>query len=319
MTRSNSVTHHAWPGFQPDGGLLLALTPSLHWLPGSSSLALDGQRFFAKRELHVTLLNGAVGSQLRNRLGVDAVRCHFESQDWAIARTSEGQLLHKIKSDGPQPVLCGSIIERLYLPALGRFRSALARAAKMDVPEVLPHVTLYVAGDPGGIGLPDLAAVETAHLAYVRLPGICNRVPPRLSQALIAVYRAAHYVIRDETPITLRIGQRSTAMEELLRRNVASRAIVVTAFNPFSEATDSRANSLRQQMLVHALADEGLQVLEAEGRDTEGVWPPEPSLLVFATEPAFEDRLLRDYEQHAIVVITRGEPVALALHPDHRT
>ena len=318
MTSSRDATAMAWPGFQPDGGLLLPLPTSVVSLPCLGSLDMDGQRFIAKLELHVTLLNRVLGTSLREVLGVDTVRRYFEAQEWTTTRTGDGQLLHQIKHDGVQPLVCGSIIERVHLPALSRFRAALGLAAKMDLPEVLPHVTLYAAGDPVGIGLPDLAALNAAKLADIRLPGIKNRLPPPLSQALLAAYQATHFVIDVKPPIALKIGAASSSMDLLLQDHNSKRAIIVTAFNPFSEATDPRANSLRQQMLRCALDHAGLQVLDAEGRDPECQWPTEPSLLVFGAEPAFEDSLLRDYEQHALVVVTPGDPVALVMHPDHR-
>lgn len=308
----------AWPGFKPDGGLLLLLPPEIVPLPCCASLDLDGQRFIAKLELHVTLLNRVLGTTLREVLGVDTVRCYFDEQDWTITRTGDGQLLHKIKHDGIRPLACGSIIELAHLPALSKFRAALARAAEMDVPALSPHVTLYAAGDPVGIGLPDLAALKAAKVADLRLPSIANRDPPSLSQALLAAFQSAHFVIDVKPAITLKIGERSPRMNHLLQHHDSRRAIILTACNPFSELTDPRANSLRQQMLRCVLDDAGLQVVDAKGRDPECQWPTEPSLLVFGTEPAFEDRLLRDYEQHALVVVTPGDPVALVLHPDHR-
>ncbi|MGV8943823.1 DUF3293 domain-containing protein, partial [Thermomonas sp.] len=212
----------------------------------------------------------------------------------------------------------GSITERLDVPALASFRSALAHAAQMDVPELLPHVTLYAAGDPAGIGLPDLAALQAAHVAHLRLPGIGNRAPPPLPQVLLEDYQAAHYVIGVKPSITLKIGEASPRMDALLQNQHSRRAILMTAYNPFSESSDFRANSLRQQMLRHWLRDAGMQVFDAESLDPDGQWPAEPGVLVFGTEPAFEDRLLRDFEQHALVVVTPGDPVALVLHPDHR-
>ena len=195
MTRSPSGSGPAWPGFQPDGGLLLRLPQDMFPIRAVRSLELEGIHFGVKPELHVTLLNRALGTMLRDALGVDAVRKSFEDQDWAIGRIGDGQLLHKIKLGSPRSVACGSIIERLELPSLARFRAALAWAAKVEIPEVLPHVTLYAAGDPVGIGLPDLAAVTAAHVADVRLPGSCNRTPPPLSRALIAAYEEARYAI----------------------------------------------------------------------------------------------------------------------------
>ncbi len=317
MTCSIPATEIVWPGFQHDGGLLLPLPAGIVSLPCGGSLELDGERFVAKQELHVTLLNRALGNVLRNALGMDTVRRYFEDQNWVINRTGDGQLLHKLKQTAMQPLACGSIIERLDVPALAAFRTALAHAAKLDVPALLPHVTLYVAGDPAGIGLPDLAALHAAHVANVRLPCIGDRAPLLLHE-LLAAYQAAHFVIEVTPPITIKIDEASLRMDTLLQEYGSKRGIIVTAFNPFSDAVDSRANDLRQQMLCHALDDADFHALDAQGIDPQGRWLPERSLLVFDTEAAFEDRLLQDYEQHSLVVVTRGKPAAIVLHPDHR-
>lgn len=164
----------------------------------------------------------------------------------------------------------------------------------------------------------DQAALHTAHVVDIRLPGIGNRPLPPLSRGLLAAYQAAHFIIDVKPPITLQVGEASPRMDALLREYDSKRAIIVTAFNPFSEPSDSRANNLRQQILRHALDDAGFQMLRAEGVDPRGHWPPERSLLVFDTEAAFEDRLLQDYEQHALMVVRPGKPAALVLHPVHR-
>jgi len=163
-----------------------------------------------------------------------------------------------------------------------------------------------------------MAAYEASRIASLRLPGVCNRPAPRLPSALLDAYKATDFPIVDPA-ITLRVGQPSAQMDAELCAKSATRASVVTAYNPFSEDTDPRANDLRQQMLRSALQSAGLDVRVAEGRDPSGIWPPEPSLLVMGTDPTLEVRLLRDYEQHAIVVIGQGEPIRLTLHPDHRS
>ena len=316
MTFSNDSALLTWPGFRADGGLLLPIRSSGEWLSGPDLLEGEGMPLERKDELHLTILNRATGSLLRSQLGDDAIARLFEDEDWTIRRTGEGHLLRKVKTDLGCSTVCESVIECLDLPALAQFRHALSRVAGTPIPEVLPHITLYVAGDAAGIGLPDMASYEASRIASLRLPGVCNRPAPRLPSTLLDAYKATDFAI-DDPAITLRVGQASAQMDAELRAKNATRASVVTAYNPFSEETDPRANDLRQQMLRHALQSVGLNVRVAEGRDPSGMRPREPSLLVMSTDPALEDRLLRDYEQHAIVVIEQGEVIRLALHPDH--
>lgn len=317
MTGPTPGAFGAWPGFRPDGGLRLEVPSELMARPCSRVLESEGVRFHRKPEFHLTLLNRPLGAVLRGLLGEERIRSIFGDQDWMIRRTGEGHLLRKVELDGTQSLACGSIIEQVGLSALTAFRRALGSSAGMEVPDVLPHVTLYTAGHAAGIGLADMASFEAARVARLRIPGVCNRHAPDLPTMLLQAYEATEFVIGEPAAI-LRVGHASVAMDSAFRDNGTTHAIVVTACNPFSETTDPRANELRRHMLRDELQRAGLPVCHAEGRDPAGVWPPEPGLLVFGTSRELEDRLLRDYEQHAIVVVEQGEPVGLALHPDHR-
>lgn len=311
--RGEPVTRATWPGFL-NGGLLLPL-PGAWFVPAAAHLQWQALKFGVKHEYHVTLLNQAVAGRLRAALGDAQVRRCFEAQDWEIARTGDGTLLCKEPTGQGSPVACASVIEHIELPALRQFREALARAAGMEVPSVPAHVTLYAAGDAGGIGLPDHASLRRMQAATFRLPGIANRAAPPLKPQQRAAYCAANYAL-DALATSVRIGNHCPIVDaELERRNV-TRAAVVTAFNPFSARADAPGNELRQQWLAAFLKGEGLEVADAEGRDPDGGWSPEPSLLVFGTTQALEERLMRDFEQHAVVVVERGVPARLALHPD---
>ena len=90
----------------------------------------------------------------------------------------------------------------------------------------------------------------------------------------------------------------------------------MSACNPFSEAGSETANQLRHCMLETAMRSLGLPTLPAEGRDPTGKWPPEASLLLIGNTPAQEFQLLRDYEQHAAVLLQHGQPAELVYHPN---
>ena len=70
--------------------------------------------------------------------------------------------------------------------------------------------------------------------------------------------------------------------------------------------------------MEHAVQSLGVSVLPADGRDPAGEWPPEASLLLIGTAPEQELQLLRDYEQHAAVLLQAGRPAELVYHPDTR-
>ena len=301
-----------WPGFQ-NGRLLLPL-PDVWFLPEASHLQWKGVRLTLKKEFHVTLMNQALATRVRDALGERQIKKVYEEENWAITRTGDGSLLQDEQITSTRGKASASIIEHIKLPALTRFREALALAASIEIPQVPAHVTLFTGGDDRGIGLANLQALRSAELATLRLPGTGNRSAPPLHEQQHAAYCAADYAL-DVLDTSVHIGARCPIVDaELVRRGV-DRAAVLTAFNPFSAQADDAGNELRQQWLGAVLLKEGLEVVEAEGRDPDGQWKPEPSLLVFGTTRELEDRLLCDFEQHAAVVVERDAPARLVLHP----
>lgn len=301
-----------WPGFRDDG-LALPLPPA--WFnPVATRLEWGDDVLEAKPEFHVTLLDQSSGAAVREALGTERVREMFEGAGgWDPASTGEGVLVRKQARQ--RTGTTASIIERVALPALHRFRAEVARAAGIELARAPAHVTLYTAGDTQGIGLDSEQELEDATVARFRLPGIANRPAPRLDDAQKAAYCAADYAL-DAFDTHVRIGEHCRFLDAQLERRDAARATIVTAFNPFSAACAEAGNELRQQWLQAVLRNQGLDFVDAEGRDPDGAWSPEPSLLVFGTTPALEHTLLRDFEQHAVVAIERGARAALVLHPD---
>lgn len=312
---SKLVDQLRWPGFQH--GRLLLRMPDAWFVPDAAYLQWERLRLPVKMEFHVILLNQALATRIRDALGDRPIKQLFEEETWEISRTGEGALLRKDKNAIKGSAPCASVIEHITLPALARFRDALGRAASIEVPRVPPHVTLFAGGDGRGIGLPNHQALRTAQVATLRLPGIGNRSAPPLPEQQQVAYCTAEYAL-DALETSVHIGARSPIIDAELVRRGADRAAVITAFNPFSAKADDVGNALRQQWLRAVLRKERLEVAEAEGRDPDGHWAPEPSLLVFGTTPELEDRLLRDFEQHAIVVVERDAPARLVLHPDQR-
>jgi hypothetical protein len=154
-----------FPGFGPDGTLVLPL-PRAVWRPPAAAVILDGCAFEPKRELHVTLVGTALGARLAAAfadgvLAIADVARDFDALDWGFARSGAYRLLAKDKRRGPgAPRHARSIVELVRLPAMTRFHRRLA--ARLGVATVVPppHVTLWVHGDPAGIGVPSEAELE---------------------------------------------------------------------------------------------------------------------------------------------------------------
>ncbi len=303
------------PGFR-DGGLIVPL-PAGWFSPPAPTIEVDATRFRVKPEFHVTVFNRVTGRRVQDALPLERIRQLFESEDWTPARTGDGVMLRTRQRRDGRDVERMSLIELVELPGLNRFRAAIAAACGIDLPEVPPHVTLFTAGDSSGIGLASLQALRDCAQFRFRLPAIAPRTPPMPSAALLDAYRDAAYAI-DGLAATVRIGERCAAIERECERIGVSRASIVTASNPYSAPSDSDGNRLRQRWLAAELRGAGLSVLQAEGRDPAGRWSSEESLLVIGSTPGLDDRLMRAYEQHAVVVVEAGGAAQIVLHPDSR-
>lgn len=305
----------AWSGVREDGGLLLPLPAGdlLTRLP--EVIDLPECRLERKSEAHVTALNREWGARLVSSLGLAAIEQAFLAEDWTLARTGNARLLRKTKDTTSGPLDSWSLIEELKMPAMASFRGRLSEALAIELPAVLPHVTLYVSGDLAGIGLPDMSTVEACTIAHLRIPSVAPRHPPELSAALLAAYRATGFVVT-APDIRLKVDEASPAMDQLLTEHAVDRAILISADNPFSEAYAIEANQIREAMLRADVMAMGFEVMEAVGRDPECRWHPEASLLVLGTTEPTEHKLLMDYEQHAILIVERGRPVRLQVHPE---
>ena len=157
-----------WPGFREDGSLALPLDPEPLLPPAMPlRLRLDGQVLERKRELHMTLLGRDAGDALRAQLGEDRIRALFESVEWRPCGTGRYALLHKAKQEWNGPVQAWSLIEHLQAPGFAEFRYLLSQASGLGVDCGVPHATLFVAGDPYGIGLPDLVAYRACFVREV--------------------------------------------------------------------------------------------------------------------------------------------------------
>lgn len=165
-----------WPGFRDDGSLALPL--DIHaFLPASMPLRLriDGRVLERKHEVHMTLLGRQAGARLRGALGDERVRALFSGYDWHPRGTRRYALLHKSKDEWNGPLEAWSVIEHLQEPAFAAFREELARASGVALDSGVPHATLYVAGDPYGIGLAD---VKSYLECFVREVGTAEVGPP---------------------------------------------------------------------------------------------------------------------------------------------
>ena len=158
--------HPQWPGFSVRGSLLLPL-PQAAFQALPASFEGDGISLTRKPEFHVTLFDRAVGARLHAPQdgGAAAARLPalFATLDWRWRLTGERWLLLEAKPGGP----AHSVVELLDMPAFARLRTQAGELLGEALPEAPAHVTLYVAGDPIGIGIDSVATFERLRLRRV--------------------------------------------------------------------------------------------------------------------------------------------------------
>jgi hypothetical protein len=134
-----------------------------------------------------------------------------------------------------------------------------------------------------------------------------------LDPQLLAAYLVAEYVVLGEPELVLRIGEASDALDALLAADGAESAAFVTAANPHGRIAGTTENVLATTALLEAQREAGYACYPGEGRDPQGEWPTEPSVLVVGIARREAEVLGRSYEQKAIVFAERGRPPELVL------
>lgn len=126
--------------------------------------------------------------------------------------------------------------------------------------------------------------------------------PSTLDPQLLDAYRQTRYVVEDESPFVLSIGEFSEPLAAVHRRFGAACSVYLTAYNPQSRIRSAAENRIAQQRLQSAIASRGLPMLEGRGESVGGEWPPEASVLVPGMSQRDGLSLARTYAQNAIVV-----------------
>jgi hypothetical protein len=156
-----------WPGFTARGSLLLPL-PAAAELAKAPLLELGELSLARKSEFHVTLLDRALGARVHapkpGGAPAQNLAALFAGLDWGWRLGSGRWLLLEARPGG----INHSVVQLLEMPALAAFRAGVGELLGERLPEAPAHVTLYVAGDPIGIGIASTADFERLRLR--RLP-----------------------------------------------------------------------------------------------------------------------------------------------------
>jgi hypothetical protein len=122
-------------------------------------------------------------------------------------------------------------------------------------------------------------------------------VPSDLAQA----FAETHYIVHDEAPFVMHIGQPCPELKALMAEHNAQGAAFITAWNPFSQSLHAKENQARQEELKANIKKRGLICIDGIGKHPSNNWLGEVSVLVLGLDLEAAKSLARHYEQHAFV------------------
>ena len=137
-------------------------------------------------------------------------------------------------------------------------------------------------------------------------------MPPATPEQ-VAAYEKALYVVFGRPELVLRIGEPNADLDELLDAEGASTAAYITAANPRGEAGTHWQNEIANAALVELLGKAGHACYEGEGRDPQGRWTPERSVLAIGIARPDAEAAGRAFGQNAIVFVEKGRAPELVV------
>ena len=161
--------YHIRMGLSPqwtETGALLWHLPSTSFQSLPDEILWNGLHLTRKREFHLTV----VGRDDMHRLGIGgpghpsllALADGWSAMDTCVLLLDEVWLLQKPDDAGG---LETTLAVACLAPAITQVRAQLAATTGCPLPPAPPHVTLYSANSPRGIGVPDMAALNVRRVA----------------------------------------------------------------------------------------------------------------------------------------------------------
>lgn len=130
---------------------------------------------------------------------------------------------------------------------------------------------------------------------------------------LIAAYERAIYAVFASPGVEFRVGEASDIVDAMMAMSHVSCAAFVSSANTRGVATPENERRLADYLLRSQLDGLKYRVFQGEGRDPEGKWNAEPSVLIMGIPRAEAEALGRRLEQNAIVFIEKGRAPELVV------
>lgn len=132
-------------------------------------------------------------------------------------------------------------------------------------------------------------------------------------EALLQAYRETEYRVFNDSHIVLLIDQFNKASDALLVDRDVTTAAFITAWNPHSKPVSKSENDIAQARLQSEVMSLELDYLPGEGVGRDGIWPPEPSLLVLGISFDRAAKLSKTFKQNAFVWLNLGKGPELVM------
>ena len=117
----------------------------------------------------------------------------------------------------------------------------------------------------------------------------------------VQAYRETEYRAHGDEPLTLRVGETSSALAAAHKRHRVDCSAYITACNPFSQLLDDTANAERHAALGREISQRSLASIEGIGQHPSNPWPGEASYLIFGLTLKAAKALGTRFEKNAIV------------------
>jgi len=130
----------------------------------------------------------------------------------------------------------------------------------------------------------------------------------KIHPSLVKAYRKTAYCsFIDGQTLELEVGKVCNNLAILLKERNVSTASFLTACNPFSKLLTLAENMKLQSQLIDDVKNLGLDYFDGEGRDPDGKWQPEKSILVLGISQQQSEILVDRYSQNAFVWINTAD------------
>ena len=134
-----------------------------------------------------------------------------------------------------------------------------------------------------------------------------------LDPALRLAYERAHYVVFASPGIEFRVGVPSDVLDAMMAINHVRSAAFISSADAQGAPSDENRRRLDDFLLRAQTAGLAYRAYQGEGRDPQGKWSAEPSLLIMGIPRGEAEALGRKLAQNAIVYIDKGRAPELVV------